>query len=156
MRINALVSGKPDMDDLLKIQKLDCFEQEIIFPVPLKVLNNDKGRAVFLNSLDTIKTVAMLEFVPGAGLRANHYHHKRQESLYIMAGKLKLYYWLPHEPEIRHKIIESGHLVTILPGLGHAYEAYEHSCALEIGSRDFDPLDTVYDPRIPNNTNNLS
>ena len=133
---------------LVQIQKIDPVNGEIFSPIPLKNITNNKGKAVFLNSLQSVNTIAVLEFVPNAGVRANHYHHQRTESLYIIEGKLKLYVWLPNSPEIDERIVESGHLITVKPGLGHAYKAIDHTWALEMGFGAYNAAETVFDPRI--------
>ncbi|MCE3231178.1 MAG: hypothetical protein K0R52_1106 [Alphaproteobacteria bacterium] len=136
------------MHSLLRIQKINPLHAEITSPVCLNVLNNDKGRSVFLNSTKGVNTVAVLEFKPEGGIRGNHYHLSKSETLYIIDGKMTLYYWEPDKPEIKEIIVESGHLITIKASLGHAYKAIEPTLAFEMGTHPYNPADTVYDYRI--------
>lgn len=136
------------MKSLLRIQKVNPLNAEVASPVCLKIINNDKGRSVFLNSTESIYTAAILEFLPGAEIRGNHYHLHKSETLYIIDGKLILYYWLPGKPEVEETLVESGHLITIKPGLGHAYKAINKTLAFEMGTHPYDPADTVYDYQI--------
>lgn len=135
---------------LLKIQKLNPQHEQITSPLPLNLLKNDKGMSVFLNSTENIHMVAILEFLPHATIRGNHYHKQKTENLYIIEGKLKLYCWIPSHDEIQEHLLEAGQLITILPNLAHAYQAIERTLALETGSIPYDPTDTVYDHRITN------
>lgn len=133
--------------NLLQIRKLNPHNDQITSPLVLNILNNDKGQSVFLNSTENIQLVAVLEFLPGATIRGNHFHKQKVENLYIIEGKLKLYCWLPDQPEIEEHILEAGHLITIQPNLAHAYEAIERTLALETGSRSYDPADTIVNLR---------
>ena len=103
------------MDHLLKIQKLNRNDAEIATPVCLRIIRNEKGSAVYLNSTETVKTVALLEFPPGGAARGNHYHHHKHESIYILSGRLTLFYWLPEGTEIKQVTVEAGDLITIPP-----------------------------------------
>jgi quercetin dioxygenase-like cupin family protein len=136
---------------LIHIEKLDPKHTEITSPVCLNIFDNEKGRSVFLNSTKDIGSAAVLEFLPGAGIRGNHYHLRKSESMYVIHGKMKLFYWIPNEPEIKEIIVERGDLITIKPRLAHAYVALEPTLAFEVGSLPFDPTDTVYDHRLTNN-----
>lgn len=136
------------MKSLLHIQKVNPLSAEITSPVCLKIIHNDKGRSVFLNSTNSINTVAILEFLPGAEIRGNHYHLQKSETLYVIDGKLMLYYWLPGKPDVEETLVESGHLVTIKPGLGHAYKAINKTLAFEMGTHPYDQAETIYDYRI--------
>jgi hypothetical protein len=138
------------INTLLHIQKLDPQHSEITSPVTLNIFNNDKGRSVFLNSTENVGTVALLEFLPNAGIRGNHYHLSKSETMYIIYGKLKLYYWMPTEPEIKDAIVGCSELITIKPNLAHAYQALEPTLAFEVGSLPYNLEDTVYDYRITN------
>jgi len=135
------------INSLLQIQKLDPQHTEITSPVYLNIMSNDKGRSVFLNSTKSINTVAVLEFLPNAGIRGNHYHLTKSETMYIIQGKMKLYYWLPGQPDIEEIVVETGHLITLKPNLGHAYQALEYTLAFEMGTHPYDPTDTVYEQK---------
>jgi len=136
------------IDSLIQIQKLDPTHSEITTPVYLNIFDNDKGRSVFLNSTTDIGTAAVLEFLPSAGIRGNHYHLNKNETMYIIDGKMKLFCWIPSQSEIKEFIVERGDLITIKPQLGHAYQALEKSLAFEVSSLPYDPKDTVSDIRI--------
>jgi quercetin dioxygenase-like cupin family protein len=137
------------MEHLLQIQKFKLNDAEIAAPVCLKIIRNEKGNAVYLNSTESVKTVALLEFAPGGAARGNHYHHIKHESIYILSGRLTLFYWLPEGSEIKQVTVEAGDLVTITPQLAHAYKALEHSIAFEVGIGEYDLSDTVVDMRVP-------
>ncbi len=141
-------SPKNPMKSLLRIQKINPFNAEITSPVCLKIIDNDKGKSVFLNSTKSINTAAILEFLPNAKIRGNHYHLRKSETLYVIDGKMILSYWLPGKPDVEETLVESGHLITIKPGLGHAYKAINKTLAFEMGTHPYDPADTIYDYRI--------
>lgn len=136
------------MEPLLHIQKINHLNAEITSPICLTVMNNEKGISAFLNSTESINTVAILQSKAGSAVRGNHYHLRKNEIIYIIEGKGKLYYWLPEKVEIENVLVESGDLITIKPGLGHAYQAIENTLAFEMGSLPYNPADTINDYRI--------
>ncbi len=136
------------MEQLLRVQKLNRLDAEIFQPVCLKIRQDEKGRAVYLNSTASVNTVALLEFAPDGAARGNHYHHHKHETLYLFSGSLTLFYWLPGGSEIRERNLEAGDLVTIEPKLAHAYKALALSIAFEIGVGDFDLSDVIADKRV--------
>jgi len=131
-----------EIRDFFEIKKLNPAEGV------LKVIHDQKGRAVFLNSLDAFHTVAVLEFLPNGMPRGNHYHHQKKEMLYIMEGKLKAFFWLPSRPALEEVILTEGDLVILEPKLAHAYQALERTIGIEIGACAYDPQDTIPDPRV--------
>lgn len=141
-------SLKPTVKSHLLIQEVNPFNAEVTSPVNLRIINNEKGRSLFLNSTESVNTVAFLEFVPDAEIRGNHYHLHKSETLYVIDGKMMLYYWFPGETDIGEVLLEKGHLVTIKPKLAHAYKAIEKTLAFEMGTHPYDPADTIYDYRI--------
>ena len=136
------------MEPLLHIQKVNHLNAEITSPICLTVMNNEKGRSVFLNSTQSINTVAMWESKAGSAARGNHYHLYKEEIIYIIKGKVRIYYWLPEKPEIENVIVEAGDLITINPKLGHAYQAIEDTLAFEVGNHPYKPADTINDYRV--------
>ncbi len=136
------------MKNLLQIQKINPVDAEIVSPISLKILHNSKGRAIFLNSTESISTVAVVEYVPDGEVRGNHYHKNKREVLYIIEGKVKIYFWEPSSKEIEETILEKGHLITIEPNLGHAFKAIKPTLGFEMGSCPCNPDDTIYDFRI--------
>jgi|GEM_PF-2789940 len=136
------------MEPFLHIQKINHLNAEITSPICLTVMNNEKGISAFLNSTQSINTVAILQSKAGSAVRGNHYHLHKNEIIYIMEGKGRFYYWLPEKVEIENVLVESGDLITIKPGLGHAYQAIENTLAFEMGSHPYNPNDTISDYRI--------
>ena len=136
------------MEPLLHIQKINHLNDEITSPISRTVMNNGKGRSLFLNSTQSINTVAVWESEASTAVRGNHYHLHKNEIVYIIKGKVKIYYWLPEKEEIENILVESGDLITIKPGLGHAYQAIDNTLAFEMGSHPYNPADTIHDVRV--------
>ncbi len=128
--------------EVLKLPELDPQSS----PMPqLGCLTNSKGKAVLLSNQAKYETVILLEFLANGELRGNHYHHAKQELLYIIEGKLQGYFWLPEHPKTMQKyIFMPGELVTIPAKIAHAYRAIEKTLALELSAASFDPADTCY------------
>jgi quercetin dioxygenase-like cupin family protein len=136
------------MNDLFNITTLNPLNDEISSPISLRLMDNAKGSSIFLNSTESIHTVAVIEFPKGGEVRGNHYHKTKREYLYIMEGILQAYFWRPGEEIIQEIILNKGDFLTLHPNLGHAFKGIERTMVFELGNKGFDPLDTVYDPRI--------
>lgn len=136
------------VDQFLTVTNLRNIEPDMKTTNPLGLLNKGKGESVYLNCLNNIKYIGALEFLPGLGMRGKHYHKNKKEIMYVLEGKVKGYYWLPEEPErLQEKLHEKGDLITMQPGLTHAFEAMERTVMIELSPNTFDIEDTFY----PNN-----
>lgn len=101
------------------------------------------GESVYLSSLEGYRFTALFEFLPGHP-RGNHAHSKRVESLYIIEGELKAFFWngdAPSSPTT--EILKKGDWLTIYPGTFHRYEAVCRTLLLEVSNEAYDANDTI-------------
>ncbi|MDF1683227.1 MAG: cupin domain-containing protein [Legionellaceae bacterium] len=104
-----------------------------------------KGDTAYINPEEDVKFTGIIEFVPGTGVRGNHYHKNKLEILYIISGEIKAYYWEADNPdEITEVIHTKGDKITIPPCIGHGFEAIQHTIVLEMTTTAFDMADTFY------------
>lgn len=131
------------LDELVFVRSLKAELPDTNKARPLGILDKGKGAVAFLNILDHISFLSVLELIPGTGVRGNHHHTVKHENMYVIQGKLRGLYSLPDHPkEIREIILTGGDLVTIRPGLVHGYEAIEPTIAVEFSAQVHDPSDT--------------
>lgn len=93
---------------------------------------------------EDVRFVAYLEFKAEPGLsRGNHYHLRKSESLYVIAGRLRARFADPATREQAEVELETGDLARVATGIAHGYEALEHTQAIETSSTAFDPADVT-------------
>ncbi len=85
--------------------------------------------------------VAVVELRPGA-VRGNHFHHKKEETVYVMRGELLLLVKDPGSSLPPEKLtLRTGDLAIIPAGIAHAYRTIEAGEAVELSPARFDPAD---------------
>lgn len=133
------------MLDKIRIEHYKQLEPDMNSPKPNGFKALPKGDTAYINPEDDVKFTGIIEFVPGTGIRGNHYHKNKLEILYIISGKLKALYWEADNPDKITEVIHAkGDKITIAPYVGHGFEAIEHTIALEIITTKFDMSDTFY------------
>lgn len=93
-------------------------------------------------SIDTIRYLAYVEFPENGVPRANHYHKDKLEHLYLIKGKVKLMYrqgGKSNDP-IQEAVVEEGSLVTIQPGVAHAYVTLMPGFAVEFSPASYETV----------------
>lgn len=113
-------------------------------PIPADggVLVSDAGRFARVLDGEAFRYLAFVEFLPGR-TRGNHYHHAKQELLYITDGRLLAYYVDIDTGRSLELTLGAGHVIRTGPRLAHAYHALEVAHAIEISVQPFDASDTV-------------
>ncbi|WP_089017414.1 cupin domain-containing protein [Micromonospora coriariae] len=101
------------------------------------------GELAQLVNGDSYQFLAYLEFRPDATKpRGNHYHAHKTETLYLISGRVRAVYHDLDSGERARMTLEPGDLVTVQPRCAHVYYALEHSQAVELANRPYDPADT--------------
>ena len=113
---------------------------------PKRLLLAQGELANFYDHPQGIRYLAFLELRPG-GIRGNHFHRKKLEHLYLISGRLLLGAKENVDGELISIPMEAGDLVTIEPGICHAFEPREVGQAIEFSPRTFDSAD-IYKTRI--------
>lgn len=78
--------------------------------------------------------------------RGNHYHHHKEEWIYVMRGKLRLVVENVESRERETLECPAGDLVVVSPGIAHAVHVLEPGLAVEFSPQEFDPGDVVRYP----------
>ncbi|MBI3892340.1 MAG: GNAT family N-acetyltransferase [Candidatus Wallbacteria bacterium] len=132
------------LEGAVSVQDLTTCEAEPTSKLPLGIVANAKGRGYYLNATDPCRSLAVFEFVPGLDPRGNHVHPTRQEFLFVVSGALRGRFWRSESPaQPAEQLLRPGQLLCVRPGIVHAYEALEHSWAVEFSAALNEVGDTV-------------
>ena len=107
---------------------------------PKRLLLSQGELANFYDHPEGIRYLAFLELRVG-GIRGNHFHRKKLEHLYLISGRLLLGAKADGNSELVSVPMEAGDLVTIEPGICHAFEPGEAGQAIEFSPNLFDASD---------------
>ena len=110
-------------------------------PVTKRLLLVQGELAQFHDGEEGIRYLAAIQFVSGT-TRGNHYHLKKQEWVYMIAGTVLLVV-----EDVETKVRESfsmvtGDLVYIPPNIAHTFVVQQDGTAVEFSPIRFDPADT--------------
>jgi hypothetical protein len=121
----------------------------------LKRLSLPQGDLIqFWDSPEGMRYIAAIQILPGK-TRGNHFHRAKQETLYILEGKILLAFALPESQEVSEPAsalapvqleLGQGALVRIQPGIAHALKGIEPGYAIEASPTMFDPSDATAFP----------
>jgi len=74
------------------------------------------------------------------------FHKHKEETIYVLSGRLKLTYSATRDGEIKSCIMEQGETYHVYPMSVHRFEAYEGDCTLLEVSTDFpDDVERIAD-----------
>jgi dTDP-4-dehydrorhamnose 3,5-epimerase-like enzyme len=90
-----------------------------------------------------IQFLATIEFAFAEQVRANHYHERRNESLYVIRGSLRGVFIDIDTNERSEFELVRGDLVEIAPRCAHAFVSHEPSELIEFADLAYDPMDLV-------------
>jgi quercetin dioxygenase-like cupin family protein len=93
------------------------------------------------NSEDPIRYLAVFELREG-GVRGNHYHHHKRESVYLIEGEITLLLQDLASGERAAVTVTAGDLVFISPGIAHALRTVHPGRGLEFAPDPLDPSDS--------------
>jgi dTDP-4-dehydrorhamnose 3,5-epimerase-like enzyme len=128
----------------VKITKLNSINSLSTCPPPESGrLSGEKGNVLLLNNGRKIKYLSILETNEGY-LRGNHYHRKKVENVFVLAGRVRGEFWIEGCPEEKLvKVLEEGDLITVRPGCAHSLISIEKSIMVEFSPQAFDPTDQL-------------
>lgn len=86
--------------------------------------------------------LAWIELKEGP-VRGNHYHHHKQEWLYLIEGEVELVIEDPGSKERAVVTLLTGDLAVIETGVAHALRTVRSGQGIEFSPASFDPDDTV-------------
>lgn len=93
------------------------------------------------NGGSAIRYLAWIALQDG-GVRGNHVHRRKDESIYLIAGGLRLVVEDPGTGERAELMLKAGDRVHIPPGIAHALQPVGDGHALEFAPDPLDPTDT--------------
>jgi oxalate decarboxylase/phosphoglucose isomerase-like protein (cupin superfamily) len=101
--------------------------------------------AQFYNGEQPIRYIAAVEFTKGTA-RGHHYHHRKQEWLYLFSGVVCLVVEDMETKARESLLLTKGDLVFIPPNIAHAFIVQEDGIGIEFSPTLFDPADTFKYP----------
>ena len=111
-------------------------------PLLKRLLLPNGELAQFADGAEPLRYVAAVELRPG-GIRGNHYHLHKHESLYLFSGALTLFVGDPGSGARGRLDMSAGDLAIIPPGIAHALQVLQPGIAIEFAPQPFDPADTL-------------
>lgn len=97
---------------------------------------DDRGEVAMIVSGSTIQYVEFAEFRSKGVKRGYHYHERYLERLYVLQGKILMAIRPLDRGSQTDITLSSGDIVTIYPGVAHAFFSKEPSLVLSMGSED--------------------
>lgn len=88
-----------------------------------------------------MRYIALIEMVAGKD-RGNHYHHRKEEWIYLLEGEVELQVEDPETREGGRLALRKGDLVVIMPGVAHVVRPGCPGQAIEFSPQEFDPGDS--------------
>jgi len=107
---------------------------------PKRLLLSQGELANFYDEDQGIRYLATLELRLGS-IRGNHVHRSKLEHVYIVSGCLLLAAAEEKNADPVTMELGRGDLVTIKPGIAHAFKTLEAGYAVEFSPQVFDPAD---------------
>ena len=141
------MSEETFLGGLVRKRSLPVFDEAPGPDAPvLKRLNLPQGQlAQCCDSEEGMRYIAWVELLPG-GTRGNHYHHRKEEWIYLIAGKAEIFLENPESKERDVMTLVPGDLAVIPTGIAHAIRTLEAGQAIEFSPAAFDLTDTVRYP----------
>jgi len=110
-------------------------------PLLKRLLLPNGELAQFTDGAEPLRYVAAVELRAG-GIRGNHYHLHKHESLYVFSGTLTLFLGDPASGARSRMALSAGDLAMIPPGIAHALQVLQPGIAIEFAPQAFNPADT--------------
>ena len=101
----------------------------------------ERGDTAVIAINQNIKFIACLSFNKEGAARGNHRHFRRHEGFYVTKGKLIGRFKNLDTGEELQQEFEPGHLISIDPGIAHAFKGIEYSKVIEFADLPFDEKD---------------
>lgn len=87
--------------------------------------------------------LAYIDFIADSNApRGNHYHKEKEESLYVIKGKLIAIYEDVQSKDREKIILDTGDFVLVKSGCAHVYFPVEYTQLVEFSALPFDAADT--------------
>jgi mannose-6-phosphate isomerase-like protein (cupin superfamily) len=130
------------MTDGFQVRRLPIVEAPIP-PGGGRILSTNGELAQILNG-DTFRFLAFIEFLPDSpALRGNHYHDRREETLYVLSGRLLSRFRDVDTGRTHEFELSRGDLVRVPPRWAHTYLPLEPSSAVEMSPQTYEPDGTT-------------
>jgi mannose-6-phosphate isomerase-like protein (cupin superfamily) len=96
--------------------------------------------AQFHDGASPVYYLAFVELRDGT-LRGNHWHNRKQESIYVLDGEFDLTVEDTQSKVRDNLLVQTGDLVAISPGVAHVLRITKPGHAVEFSTEQFDPAD---------------
>ena len=100
----------------------------------------EKGEFVQISYLEDIRHLAFFEIKKGY-FRGGHYHEKKDETFYVVRGKIRARFRDPADGVEEEHILERGDKISVKPGIAHIFYGVEDVHVVEYSSQYYDKAD---------------
>ena len=109
-----------------------------------KRLVQDRGELALIEDGMRFRHLGYFSLKEGPGLtRGGHYHAKKTEHFYVIAGKLRVQLVDMDTQEKEEIVLSPGQRVVISPGCAHRFTAIEDAQVIEYYDSEYDPDDDM-------------
>ena len=99
------------------------------------------GSAVLCHNGDGMRFITYLEF-PAGKVKGNHYHKEKYENMVVIKGEVEAKYYFPNNLDSSYKVtLREGDVVSIRPGVAHAYLSKEGCSVIEFSPQKYNQSD---------------
>lgn len=97
--------------------------------------------AVACHNGDEMRFITYLEF-PKGKVKGNHFHKEKYENMAVIKGEVEAKYYFPENPSDFYKVmLGEGDVVSIMPGVAHAYLSKFGCSVIEFSPQKYDDSD---------------
>lgn len=126
------------IEDYVKIKKLN---REKDLDAVKNGVGYHVGSAVLCHNGDGMRFITYLEF-PAGIVKGNHYHKEKYENMVVIKGEVEAKYYFTDNLDSSYKVtLREGDVVSIRPGVAHAYLSKEGCSVIEFSPQKYDQSD---------------
>lgn len=101
----------------------------------------ERGELAQIINNECFRHLVYLELKKGNFFRGRHFHLKREETFYVVSGKVRALFEDIETKERLEKVLIAGNKVTIFPKCAHIFFPLEYSQMIHFSKEKYDPAD---------------
>ena len=104
---------------------------------------DSRGQGHLILNGPTVRRAGVFTLEPGAGFRGGHVHQRKNEYIYLTAGRGLAEFYCPASGERLTLAVEAGHRLFIPAGVAHRFSAQEAITFVELSDRPYQAGDDL-------------